>query len=103
MKYKGYVGKVTYYDTEKIFFGTVLGIEGIITFQGTSVDELEKAFKDSVDVYLERCSELGKEPERTYSGKLQIRMSCELHARLASEAMQDDMSLNDLIVSKLKK
>lgn len=103
MTYKGFVGKVTYYDKERIFFGTVLGIKDVITFQGTTVDELEQAFKDSVDDYLDWYRELGEEPQRSYSGKFQVRMSTELHAKLALEAAQSEMSLNDLILRKLEK
>ena len=102
MNYKGYIGTVTYYDKERIFFGTVLGIKDVITFQGTTVDELEQAFKDSVDDYLAWCRENNEEPERSYSGKLQLRMSSELHAKLATEAAQKEISLNDLILGKLE-
>ena len=49
MKYKGYVGQVEYDSDAKIFHGNIIGIKGAITFQGKSVDELEKAFPDSID------------------------------------------------------
>ena len=52
MKYKGYIGHVEYDDEAKIFHGEVVGLSDIITFQGKSVDELEEAFKGSVDDYL---------------------------------------------------
>lgn len=52
MKYKGYEGIVTFDEEAKLFHGDVIGIKDVITFQGTSVSELEKAFKDSVDDYL---------------------------------------------------
>jgi predicted HicB family RNase H-like nuclease len=46
MKYKGYTGHVEYDDEAKIFHGEVLGIKDVITFQGTTVDEIDQAFKD---------------------------------------------------------
>jgi len=52
MKYKGYIGLVDYDDDAKIFHGEIIGIKDVITFQGDSVKEIEKAFKDSVDDYL---------------------------------------------------
>ncbi len=104
MHYKGYVGKVTYYPSDRLFFGTVIGIKDVISFQGASVDELNQAFRDSVDNYLEWNCELGnKEPQRSYSGKLKLKMGSDLHAQLASEAMENEMSLKDLILCKLKK
>lgn len=43
MNYKGYIGEVEYDDEAKIFFGTVINTRTVITFQGTSVEELAKA------------------------------------------------------------
>ena len=101
MKYKGYVGKVDYDDDAKIFHGEVVGLKDVITFQGTTVKELEKAFKDSINDYLSWCKKRGEEPERTFSGKLQLRMTPDLHAHLALEATKQGKSLNDLINEKL--
>lgn len=52
MKYKGYIGHFEYDDEAKLFHGEVLGLKDVITFQGCSVEELEEAFKESVDDYL---------------------------------------------------
>lgn len=57
MKYKGYIGQAEYDSSAKIFHGKVLGIKDIITFQGKTVQELEKAFKESIDDYLDWCQE----------------------------------------------
>jgi predicted HicB family RNase H-like nuclease len=103
MQYKGYIGHITYDDDAKIFHGEVIGLKDVITFQGTTVDELAKAFRDSVDDYLIWCKGRGEKPEKTFSGKLNLRMSPELHAQLVVEATQKDMSLNDLINAKLSR
>lgn len=52
MKYKDCTGHVEYDDEAKIFHAEVLGIKDVVTLQGTTVDEIEQAFKDSVDDYL---------------------------------------------------
>jgi len=52
MKYKGYIGHIEYDDKAKIFHGEVIGLKDVITFQGSSVEELEEAFKGSVEDYL---------------------------------------------------
>src|SRR6266478_6191197 len=103
MKYKGYFGEVTYDDKAKIFHGEVIGLKDVITFQGRSVSELKKAFQDSINDYLAWCEERGEQPQKTYSGKLHIRMNPQLHAHLAVEAAKQNMSLNDLINQKLDK
>ena len=66
LKYKGYTGYVVYDDEAHIFHGEVVAIKAVITFQGTTVDEIELAFKDSVDDYLDWCEEKGKEPEKPH-------------------------------------
>ncbi len=103
MKYKGYVGHVTYDSEGKCFFGEVIGLNDGITFQGTTVEELEDALKDSVEVYLEWCVERGVEPEKTYSGKLRLRMKPSLHKKLSFFAVKKEISLNRLINETLTK
>jgi predicted HicB family RNase H-like nuclease len=94
MKYKGYHGQVTYDEEAKLFHGEVVGLRDVITFQGTSVDELEQAFKDSVNEYLDFCKELGRDPEKPFSGKLMLRLPPEIHERAAYEARNSGVSLN---------
>jgi predicted HicB family RNase H-like nuclease len=94
MNYKGYQGHVNYDDEAKLFHGEVVGLRDVITFQGTSVDELEQAFKDSVDEYLDFCKELGRAPEKPFSGKLMLRLPPEIHERAAFEAKTHGVSLN---------
>lgn len=103
MKYKGYIGEVIYDAEAKIFHGDVLGLKDVITFQGTSVAELEQAFKDSVNDYLTWCKERGETPEKTFSGNLRIRISPDLHATLAHLAATQGQSLNSFIVDTLQK
>ena len=47
MKYKGYEGTVTFDEDARIFHGEVVGLKDVITFQDSSVDELEQVFSDS--------------------------------------------------------
>jgi predicted HicB family RNase H-like nuclease len=101
-KYKGYTGKVVFDEEAKILHGEVIGLKDVITFQGTSTKEIEKAFKDSVNDYLVWCKERGERPEKSYSGNLRIRLPQTLHARLAEHAAMEGMSLNSFIVHQLQ-
>lgn len=94
MKYKGYHGQVNYDEDAKLFHGEVVGLRDVITFQGTSVDELEQAFKDSIDEYLDFCKELKRAPEKPFSGKLILRLPPEIHERAAFQAKCTGVSLN---------
>lgn len=66
MKYKGYLAQVIFDSDAKIFHGDVMGLRDVITFQGTIVKELERAFKDSVDDYIKWCKERGERPEKAF-------------------------------------
>lgn len=64
LEYKGYTGTAEFDDEVGVFHGEVVHLRDVITFEGTSVDELRQAFRDSIDDYLEWCVERGKEAER---------------------------------------
>lgn len=102
MHYKGYIGCVEYDDEAGIFSGTVINTRSVITFQGTSVEELRREFQLSVDDYLEWCREDGVEPEKPYSGKFNLRLSPSLHQRVARAARSLNMSLNSFVEKSLQ-
>lgn len=102
MNYKGYIGCVEYDDEAEIFSGTVINTRSIITFQGTSVEELRREFQLSVDDYLEWCKEDGVEPEKPYSGKFNLRISPALHQKIAIAARKLNLSLNSFVEKSLQ-
>ncbi len=97
MEYKGYLGSVQYSAEDRVFFGKVEYIRSLITFEGTDVDSLEKAFVESVDDYLETCRELGKNPETPFKGTFNVRTGQELHRRASVYALTHDKSLNQVV------
>jgi predicted HicB family RNase H-like nuclease len=64
MKYKNYYASISFDDETALFHGQVADIQDIITFQGKNMEELEQAFKESIDDYLCWCQERGEEPEK---------------------------------------
>ncbi len=102
MMYKGYVGVVEYDDENRVFSGSVVNVRTVITFQGSSVDELENEFRASVDDYLNWCKEDGIEPEKPYSGRFNVRFTPELHQRAAAGAKMLGISLNSFVEKSVK-
>ena len=47
------------------------------------------------------CKERGETSEKTFSGNLRLRMSYELRAHLALEAIKKDISLNNEKLQKI--
>ena len=56
MKYKEYIAKVEFDDSAGLFHGEVVNLRDVITFAGKTGGELRKAFRDSVNDYLEFCT-----------------------------------------------
>jgi predicted HicB family RNase H-like nuclease len=95
--YKGYVGTVELDFESKILHGRIIGIKDIIIYEGNTLQEVEEAFRNSLDDYLAFCEEQGERPEKPYSGKFNLRISSELHKQLAHEAANHGKSLNTYI------
>ncbi|MBJ7882475.1 type II toxin-antitoxin system HicB family antitoxin [Gelidibacter salicanalis] len=97
LTYKGYFGTVNFNSDDEIFYGKIFGISDLINFEGSSVKELKESFKESLDDYLETCKALNKEPNKTFKGSFNVRLSKELHKRVAMIANQKGISLNDFV------
>lgn len=103
LKYKGYTGVVQFDDEAMIFHGEVIGLRDVITFRGTTPEEIKKEFKISIDGYLDWCKELGQSPEKPFSGNIHLRLQPGLHAKLATEAKTQGVSLNNYINTTLQR
>lgn len=94
LHYKGYTGKVELDTKAGVLFGRVLAIQDVVTFEGETVAEVTRAFRESVDDYLAFCAEQGKEPDKPYSGKLPLRTTPERHRQIALAAANAGKSIN---------
>ena len=103
MKYQGYVARIEYDEDDRIFVGHLAGIKDIVGFHGTSVDELETAFQETVDNYLAISAETGRAAQKPYSGKLMLRVSPDAHAAVATTAAAHGKSINQWASEVLSK
>jgi predicted HicB family RNase H-like nuclease len=103
MTVDGYHAKIDYNGETNQFRGEILGLSGGADFYGSSPEELRREFKKSLDVFIEVCKEQGIEPRKHYSGKFNLRISPELHEKLAMTAEAQGMSLNSLALEALQK
>jgi len=97
IKHKGYYATVHFSAEDEVFYGKILGINDLVTFEGSSVMELKSAFKEAIEDYIETCKAAGKEPEKTYKGSFNIRVSPHLHREAAFVALQKNITLNDFV------
>jgi predicted HicB family RNase H-like nuclease len=103
MKYRSYVARIEYDEEDRIFVGHLAGIKDIVGFHGSTVNELEKAFHESVDNYLAISEETGRRPQKPYSGNLMLRIPPEVHAAVATAAQIHGKSINQWASDTLKK
>ncbi len=101
MQYKGYAGRVEFDDDAEIFHGEVVGLRDVVTFQGRTVNEVKKSFRQSVDDYLDFCKKRGEKPEKPFVGKLMVRISPDLHRKIFIAAKRSGGSLNSWIAETL--
>ncbi len=102
MEYKGYLGKVEFDAEAGLFHGEVIDTRDVITFQGESVADLTRAFRESVDDYLAFCAERGETPDKPFSGHFATRVPPELHRQISLAASRAEMSLNAWVVEQLR-
>ena len=102
IKYKGYIGSVEFSESDGIFYGKVQGIRSLISYEGSTADELLTDFHDAVDSYLSSCEANGDTPEIAFKGSINIRFkNQEQHRRAAVYAMSHNQSLNSFIVDAI--
>ena len=102
MEYKGYIGSVEFSEEDSLFYGKVMGIRALISYEGESARDLVEDFHSAVDDYLDLCREQGIEPEKAYKGSFNIRISPELHKQAVIAASARQISLNSVVESSIE-
>jgi predicted HicB family RNase H-like nuclease len=95
LNYKGYTGVIEETDFEEgLIFGCVVDIGDSLTFQGETLDEVRQDFESVIDDYLRLCSQMGKDPDCPFSGKLAYRTTAERHRLITIAAKKKGKSVN---------
>ncbi len=105
MKYldhKGYNGTIEYSEEDSLLFGKILGIRGLISYEGNTGKDLEIDFKEAIDAYLADCKSDGIKPEKSFKGSFNVRISSALHQKAALLAMESKVSLNTFVAESIR-
>jgi len=102
IEHKGYVGVFEFDEELGQFHGHVVNTQDVISFYGSSVEELKAEFRISIEEYLAFCAEKGRDPEKPFSGNLSIRTSPDIHRRIATLAARRRVSMNSFVESVLE-
>lgn len=101
-KHKGFDGSMEFSFEDKCLVGEILFIQSKVIYVGDTYDELEQAFKDAVDVYIEHCSKEGVQPEKPCSGTFNVRIGAALHKEAIKYAYEHEISLNDVVAKAVE-
>ena len=102
IEYKGYTGSIEYSPEDSFLFGKVLGIRGLISYEGETGKALEDDFKEAIDTYLSDCLESGIEPEKPFKGSFNVRIPPKLHQKAALLAKEAKISLNNFVAEAIR-
>ncbi len=86
MKYKNYSAHIEYSEEDVCLVGHIAGITDIIGFHGDTIPEIQQAFEEAVDDYLETCQRINKQPQQPCSGELQLRIPPDIHVAIVQAA-----------------
>src|SRR5476649_334362 len=102
MHYKGYYGSIEASVEDNCLFGKLQFIRALVSYEGQTVAELEAAFKEAVDDYLDTCQQLNQAPEMPCKGSFNVRVGHDLHLAAALTATRQKVTLNDLTRQALR-
>ncbi len=103
LEYKGYHAKIEFDADTFVLRGKIEGINDFVNFESSDMVKIVEEFHNAVDDYLEFCKEVGKEPDKEYRGTFNVRITPELHRKLALRAFKEGESLNSLVEKSIEK
>jgi len=103
MEYKGYVARIEIDEDGDAFHGVVINIGDTVHFEGRSMNELRKEFRNSIQEYFKFCKERGREPDPPFSGKFVLRVKPAIHRAITRAAERAGMSINSWVESQLER
>lgn len=97
LKYKGYVGSIEFSPEDNLLFGEILGIDGLVNYEGTTMQELTDSFHEAVEDYLAFCKDHNWIPQKSYSGAFNVRVSPDTHRQIFNRATEAGISINAFV------
>ncbi|MDR1348103.1 MAG: type II toxin-antitoxin system HicB family antitoxin [Prevotellaceae bacterium] len=101
--YKGFTGSVNFSADDNVFFGKIEGINDLITFEGSTVQELQQAFHYVIDEHIKDCENEQIPVEKSYKGSFNVRLTPELHRKAAITAKLRGRTLNAFVKDAIEK
>ena len=102
MEIDGYHAVIQYDPEIEMFRGEFVDVNGGVDFYARDIEGLKAEGRASLRVFLDMCREKGVEAQRGFSGRFNVRIPSELHARAVIAARARGESLNQLVAEALE-
>ncbi len=104
LTYKGYIAAVDYDDSVDELHAYVVnsGPYSIANCFAKDVEGLKRELALSIDDYLASCNESGIEPQKPFSGKVDIQLGPELLQKVTIASTKAGLSLNAWITQSIE-
>jgi predicted HicB family RNase H-like nuclease len=102
LQYNGFIGSVHFNADDAVFYGKIEGISDLVTFEGESVTELQQAFREAIEDYIEICEQKRKPIHKSYKGNLNVKISSELHRKAMQKSLMLGISLNQFVTNAIE-
>lgn len=101
LSYKGYIALIEPDFDDGLLVGRVVNTRDLIGFHGETIAQAIESFHAAIEEYIQDCRQRGKEPNKPYSGKFNLRLTPQLHGEIASAATKAGKSLNQWVIDTL--
>jgi predicted HicB family RNase H-like nuclease len=102
LEHQGYIALIELDADDGMMSGRVVNTRAVLYFEGATVRELQDAFAETIADYRAQCAADGIEPEKPFSGQLSLRLTPDLHRRIATLAAKRGKSINATIAEVLE-
>lgn len=98
LKYKDYIGSIDYIENDNFLTGKVMGLSKVvISYKGNTIQELKSDFVESVEKYIGKCKRDNTEPQKSFTGAFNLRVSPDIHAKAVLKAKELGLTLNGFV------
>ncbi len=101
MQINGVNAVITYDPEIEMFRGEFVELNGGADFYAKDIESLKEEGALSLEVFLDACKARNISPQKSFSGKFNVRVPSGLHAKITTAAMATGKSLNQWIVDTL--
>ncbi len=103
LEYKGYCGTVEYSAEDDVLHGKIIGLQrSSVTYEGSSLKELKKDFKDAVDDYISGFDDPA-DIEKPRKGVFNVRIGPDLHVKSVLKAREKNQTLNAFVKKAIER